>query len=275
MIASARDLGATGNRLAGHLAERVRTPYDPACARVREQLGLPAESRAAAQRRRRAAGLPVHHGISPAVLPRPADWSGRLSLDGFWWPPTPTGWEPPDDLVAFLDVGPAPVVVTLGSLPPGDDTAAAVEAALRPGRHRMVLQGHSLKDTADRLADELGAERVLHVGDVPHEWLLPRAAAVVHQAGAGVMSAALRAGTPSVPVPMHTDQPFWARRLRDLGAATAPLPMKRLTAAALTAHIDEATASSAMRDSAAEVARLLADGDGTAPLRAWLRRLEA
>lgn len=273
MVASARDLGALGNRLAGRLAERVRTPYDPACARVRQELGLPPESRAAAQRRRRSTGLPVHHGISPAVLPRPDDWSERLTLDGFWWSPTRAGWEAPDDLSAFLDAGPAPIVVTLGSLPPGGETTAQVERALRPGGHRVILQGDVLRDAAAHLAGDLGPERVLHVGDVPHEWLLPRAAAVVHQAGAGVTSAALRAGTPSVPVPMHTDQPFWARRLGALSAGTAPVPKTRLTADALATRIGEATSSKALRDGAAQVARALAAEDGTLPLRSWLRRL--
>lgn len=274
MIASARELGSTVNRMAGRLAERVRTPYDPACARVRDQLGLPPEGRAAAQRRRRRDGLPVHHGISPVVLPRPDDWPDRLTLDGFWWPPTRSGWEPESSLVAFLDAGPAPVVVTLGSLPPGADTAAKVEGALRAGRQRAVLQGDALCDVAGRLTDELGPERVIHVGDVPHEWLLPRAAAVVHQAGAGVTSAALRAGTPSVPVPMHTDQPFWARRLQALSAGTTPVPMRRLTAEGLATRIEEATSSEALRDGTARVARALSVEDGTAPLRAWLRRLQ-
>jgi len=270
MVASARDLGPVGNRLAGRLAERVRTPYDAACARVRQELGLPAESRAAAQRRRRAAGLPVHHGISPTVLPRPADWSDRLTLDGFWWSPSRPGWEAPAELVAFVDAGPAPVVVTLGSLPPGSDTAAAIERTLRMGGHRVVLQGDVMRDAAGRLADDLGPSRVLHVGDVPHEWLLPRAAAVVHQAGAGVTSAALRAGTPSVPVPMHTDQPFWGRRLVALSAGTTPIPMKRLTAEALTARLDEATTSETLRDGASRIATALRAEDGTTPIRTWL-----
>lgn len=41
----------------------------------------------------------------------------------------------------------------------------------------------------------------------------PRAAAVVHHVGAGITATALQAAIPSVPLPMHTDQPFWARRL--------------------------------------------------------------
>ncbi|MFC7471430.1 glycosyltransferase [Actinomadura keratinilytica] len=47
---------------------------------------------------------------------------------------------------------------------------------------------------------------------------------MVHHAGAGTVASALRAGIPSVPVPVTADQPFWAGRLTALGAATAPVP---------------------------------------------------
>jgi sterol 3beta-glucosyltransferase len=33
MIAGGKDLGRVGNRMAGHLTQQVRTPYDPACER--------------------------------------------------------------------------------------------------------------------------------------------------------------------------------------------------------------------------------------------------
>ena len=273
MIASWRDLGPA-NRWAGRLAERVRAPYDPACARVRVELGMPAETRVHAQRRRRSAGLRVHHGISSAVLPRPGDWPERLTLDGFWWPP------PAGDATAagatlseVLASGPPPVVVTLGSLPPGGDVADAVAEAVRRTGLRTLLQGDALADIAQQLAGELGPHHVLHAGDVPHDWLLPRAAAVVHQAGAGVTAAALRAGVPSVTLPMHTDQPFWARRLAALSAGTDPIPMKRITADALVARITEAATSQTLRDGASRVREAIVHEDGTAPLRAWLRRL--
>lgn len=268
MIASRKDLGPLGNRLAGRLAQRVRTPFDPACERVRSELGLPPETRRAGQRRRRA-GLPVHHGISPAVLPRPADWPTELTLDGFWWPHDPEDWTPPPALSEFLDAGRAPVVVTLGSIPAGSAAVRAVADALTATKVRAVLQGGDLRETAERL----DGRDVVHVGDVPHSWLLPRAAAVVHQAGAGITSAALRAGIPSVPLPVHTDQPFWARRLCALHAGTEPIPMKDADGAGLAAAITTALSSQHLRDGAATIRDSLAGEDGTLRLRTWLRRL--
>ncbi|WP_214403036.1 glycosyltransferase [Pseudonocardia lacus] len=259
MIFAGRDLGRVGNRIAGRIAARVPTPYDPACARVRAELGLPPESRAAGRRRRRDAGLPVHHGISPAVLPRPADWPADLTLDGYWWGPDAGGLDA--ELEAFLDAGPAPVVVALGSIPAGQDVVAA--ALLRSGV-RAVVQG----------MDEvpLDGPDVLRIGEAPHHLLLPRAAAVVHSAGAGTTAAALRAGVPSVPVPVHTDQPFWGRRLAALGAGTAPLPAKGLRPDALAAAIDTARTAQHLRSGAAAVAEALRTEDGTRPLRELVNR---
>ncbi|MCE0765815.1 glycosyltransferase [Pseudonocardia kujensis] len=260
MIFSGRDLGGLGNRVAGHLAARIPAPYDAACARIRAELGLPKEPRAKAQRRRRAQGIRVHHGISPAVLPRPADWPARLSLDGFWW--TPDSGELSAELEDFLAAGPPPIVVSLGSLPSGHD---AVAEALQRSGIRAVVQG-----MGDLLADD---PNILSVEDVPHHLLFPRAAAVVHQAGAGVTASALRAGVPSVPIPMHTDQPFWGRRLAALGAGTAPLPAKKLQPGALVAAIETARTSKQLRAGARAIAAAVRDEDGTRPLRDWVKNI--
>jgi hypothetical protein len=79
-VAAPAGLGAR-LRAAGHDvtivadAQMMPASYDKACAQVRRELGLPAESRRAAERRRREE-QPVHHGISPVVLPRPRRSSG-------------------------------------------------------------------------------------------------------------------------------------------------------------------------------------------------------
>ena len=53
---------------------------------------------------------------------------------------------------------------------------------------------------------------------VPHTWLFPRVAAVVHHGGAGTTAEGVRAGVPSVIFPGAADQYFWAERIEDLGA---------------------------------------------------------
>ncbi|MEU3712712.1 glycosyltransferase [Streptomyces catenulae] len=121
------------------------------------------------------------------------------------------------------------------------------------------------------------ASDVLTIGEVPHALLFPRTAAVVHHAGAGTSAAALRAGVPSVPVPVTADQPFWAGRLATVGAATPPIPFAALSddeaADRLAAALLHATTESALRARAADAARRMAAEDGIAAVVSAVARL--
>ena len=57
---------------------------------------------------------------------------------------------------------------------------------------------------------------VYYVEDVPHSWLFPRCAAVVHHGGAGTTHAGLQAGKPSLIVPFGGDQEFWGTLVAEL-----------------------------------------------------------
>jgi sterol 3beta-glucosyltransferase len=53
-------------------------------------------------------------------------------------------------------------------------------------------------------------KQVFVLDEVPHEWLFPQVAAVVHHGGAGTTATALRAGKPTIICPLLGDQAFWA-----------------------------------------------------------------
>jgi UDP:flavonoid glycosyltransferase YjiC (YdhE family) len=123
---------------------------------------------------------------------------------------------------------------------------------------------------------ELGpaGDDIILVGDLPHDWLFPRTAAVVHHAGAGTTGAGLRAGVPAVPVPVLADQPFWADRLQRLGVAPHPLPMHELTADSLTNALRSCVDGSAYRDRATELAGRIRADDGPAVVLSLIAQLE-
>ncbi|WP_030666050.1 glycosyltransferase [Streptomyces rimosus] len=231
VVTGTRSLGRWGNRAAGRLSLRiVDRLYADGVRDLRAQLGLPPASARAVRRRRNTDSRPVLHGVSPALVPRPADWRPGLELVGNWWPYTAPDAVLPPELEDFLAAGPPPVFVGFGSMAAGarDDGTAArlaanVAAALRRAGVRGVLQsgwaGLAGPDTGDD---------ILTVGEIPHALLFPRTAAVVHHAGAGTTAAALRAGAPAVPVPVTADQPFWAARLAAVGAGTGPVPFRSL-----------------------------------------------
>jgi len=198
----------------------------------------------------------VLHGFSAHVLPRPADWRPGLEVVGYWPSPEPPGWVPPPELVDFLDAGPAPVFVGFGSMGSGQDgwLSETVAGALRRSGGRAVVQ-------AGWAGLEGVGPDVLTIGDVPHSWLFPRVAAVVHHGGAGTAGAAFTAGTPAVAVPVYADQPLWGERIRALGVGPAPLPFRALTADALAERIRDLQ-TGRYRDAAADLGRRVRTEDG-------------
>ena len=160
----------------------------------------------------------VLHSFSPHVVPRPADWPATAHVTGYWFTGNEPTWSPPRRLTDFLDAGDPPVYLGFGSMPidsPATLAEAITMAARRTGARFIV---HSLNpELTRRLAGD--SKRILTVRQVPHDWLFPRTAAVVHHGGAGTTGAAVAAGRPQVIWPFGVDQHFWASRMTSLGVA--------------------------------------------------------
>ncbi|WP_437052800.1 glycosyltransferase [Streptomyces sp. enrichment culture] len=141
-VLGAGSWGGVGNRLAGHgvgaAVERVFSGTVPA---VRARLGLPALGPGAARRAREERNWPILHGFSPLVVPRPRDWRAGLEVTGYWWP-YDRDLRLPAQLRDFLDAGPPPVFVGLGSaaVPVPAGLSAEIVAALRRAGLRGVIQ---------------------------------------------------------------------------------------------------------------------------------------
>ncbi|MFF0473873.1 glycosyltransferase [Streptomyces sp. NPDC004284] len=239
---------------------RAEGVFAGALTRLRDRLGLPDDTPSAAADIR-----PAFHGFSPLVVPRPADWPPGVEVTGYWWPARPHAWQPPAALVDFLQAGPPPVFIGFGSMAAGQGERLGelvAEAVERAGVRAVVQAGWA--------GLSVGGADVLAIGDVPHDWLFPRTAAVVHHAGAGTTAAGLRAGVPAVPVPVMYDQPFWAARLRELGVAPRAVPFRDLTAEALADAITACLSDPALRHRAAALGRAIAAEDGAAPLLAHI-----
>lgn len=173
---------------------------------------------------------PTILAASPHVVPPAPQWGKAIRQTAFWFGEPDTSWAPPDDLAAFLEAGDPPVYLGFGSMATDDPERVVrtfVEAIGRLGRRGVVSAGWA-RLHADDLPDS-----VLAVGDVPHVWLFPRMAAVVHHGGAGTSASAFRAGVPQVVVPHIADQPYWGRRVHELGVGPAPIRRKDLDVARL------------------------------------------
>ena len=98
--------------------------------------------------------------------------------------------------------------------------------------------------------------------DVHHAWLFPRVSAVVHHGGSGTTGAGLRAGAPSVLVPHLGDQPFWARRVAELGVGPQPVARRQLTAQRLAEAITRAVTDTGIQERARSFGERIRAEDG-------------
>jgi sterol 3beta-glucosyltransferase len=224
-------------------------PYDSACTR----------------------GFPILYGYSPAVIPPPADWGPDIHVTGYWFLDTAAEWTPPPTLDAFLRAGPPPVYVGFGSMSSRDpqQTAEMVLSAARLAGQRAVIHAGWGGMQATNLPDS-----VMLIESVPFSWLFPRVTAVVHHGGAGTTAAAFRAGVPSVVVPFFADQPYWGRRVAELGVGPEPLPRRGLTGRRLADAISIAVTDPLMRQRAAVLGAQIRAEDGVARAVEAVRTLE-
>lgn len=253
------DLGGALNKLSyGAFFRSITLPYRRTINRFRERtLGLRPLSFLASELELRGEPVTRLYPCSPRVVPVPADWDARSAMTGYWFLDQGDGWRPPDELAAFLEDGPRPVYVGFGSAAPDPEGArAAAIAALKNLGLRGVLAtgGHGV-----------AGPRIIEIEGVPHDWLFPRMAAVVHHGGAGTTAEGLRAGKPTAVFPSNFgDQLFWGGRVRALGVGPEPVAQKRLTAERLTYSINRVTEDEGVRRRAAELGEEIRAEDGVA-----------
>lgn len=190
---------------------------------------------------------PVVYAISSCALPTPTDWPAWHQMTGYWFLDESSDWQPPADLVRFLEAGPAPVYIGFGSMEdqhPERMTSIAVEALRLSGQRGVLLSGWG----------EFGAanlpDTIYRAESLPHSWLFPRMAAVVHHGGAGTTAAGFRAGIPNIITPLAGDQPFWANRVEELGVGIKSGSFFKITAEKLAAAISCAVSDKAMQERA-------------------------
>jgi sterol 3beta-glucosyltransferase len=178
---------------------------------------------------------PTIYGVSPALMPADPAWPALVTVTGHL--PGPDA-EPviPEGLPEFLAGHPGAVYVGFGSMGYAvkqsdfDAVSRALALAGRPG----VIAGLAARG-------ELSGQGapVFAVGEVSHDWLFPRVAAVVHHGGSGTTHRAVLAGVPSMAVPVGFDQPYWGRRLAELGVGVPAIPYRRLSPARLAGAIGQ------------------------------------
>ena len=193
---------------------------------------------------------PVLYGFSASVIPKPADWGEDMVICGYWFLEQPQSWRPSDELASFLETGSPPLYIGMENIRYSSQSALLqlILEALEISNQRALLF------VGGREVDCRGLPRsVLLVNAVPHDWLFPRMSAVIHHGGAGTTGSALRAGVPSFGIPGFFDQPFWSRRIHEIGAGLPPIQPQKLTSKRLASAINRLVNDDDLRDSSARL----------------------
>lgn len=165
-----------------------------------------------------AIGIPTLGLWSAAYRPVLPDDPSTGTITGFcFWDRPPTDTRDIDaarTLCAWMDAGPPPVLITLGSSVShhGKDLyRACIDACTALNQRAVLLTG---VQPSFPVPDTIQA-----VPYAPYSMVMPRAALVIHHAGIGTLAAAMRAGVPSLIVPFANDEFDNAARAKRLGVA--------------------------------------------------------
>ena len=267
-------LGPGYRRLTYRLIRRILLMMSGRVRKWRAGIGLAPRSPGLRMRLPDGRPIPVLHGFSRHLIPRPDDWPETSIVTGYWFLNQHEEWNPPQALAEFLSGGDAPVYFGFGSIfgrDPKRVTRIVLEAVRRTGVRAIIARGWGGLDPGD--IEPNGSVMVLD--SVPHSWLLPRVNTVVHHGGCGTTAAGLLSGKPGIICPFFGDQPFWGRQVERLGVGPSPIPQRKLSVETLCRAIDTALNDSAMRQRAAELGRRVENENGTSNavefINRWMR----
>lgn len=215
--------------------------------------------------------IPYGYMWSPHLVPKPKDWGPQIDVVGFCFLDLASNYEPPAELVKWLEAGDKPIYIGFGSLPvqePETMTEIIVEALQRTKQRGIINKGWgglgNLKEPKDF---------VYLLDNVPHDWLFPRCKAVVHHGGAGTTAAGLKAACPTTIVPFFGDQPFWGERVHARGVGPAPIPVDEFSLHKLEDAINFML-DDKVKSSAETLAKAMKDEDGVAgAVKAFFKHL--
>ncbi len=217
--------------------------------------------------------LPALLSFSPAIVPRPKDYPPSV-VSCPATTPTPALREAlgesglPDDLMNWINQGPPPFYMGLGSIPVLDPPRMLdmVRSALEMIDSRAVICAGWT-----RFAKNVDDERLRIVGEIDHAALMSRCSGAMHHGGAGTTYASLRAGLPTFVTSVFFDQPYWGARVVDLGLGTTT-PFKRLTKKTLIRGLQFLRRPEVV-ERAREIGEILRLEDGACDLADTLERI--
>ncbi len=102
------------------------------------------------------------------------------------------------------------------------------------------------------------------MNSVPHDWLFPQCAAVVHHGGAGSLAAGVRAGCPTIVCAIQGDQPFHGSLVQthELDLYLGMVGTAKVTPQSIVAGFNEVISDAAIAATATALGEQVLQEDG-------------
>jgi sterol 3beta-glucosyltransferase len=162
--------------------------------------------------------VPVLHGYSPNLLPKPGDWGHHISVTGVWKisPGKKPSEEPSEDFMQWIRASRIPIVYFgFGSMPvlnPSEIQKMVFEICEETGLRAVINAGWSkFQGKHNAVGDQ-----VYLIKHANLEWLFPQCSIIVHHGGVGTTHLSLESGVPTIICSIVADNPLWGERLERL-----------------------------------------------------------
>lgn len=159
------------------------------------------------------------------MQPDPA-WGRHIHVTGYWYHPDEavSEYQPPEELLNFLNRGEKPIFVAFGRAESKELALLQIRVlqALKETGIRAVIQADQIPEP-----DRVNTDKLYFIGNVPYSYIFGKVRAVVHHGGNTTNGLGLRAGLPTLVIPLALDQYFYGRMDHRIGAGPAPLYIRK------------------------------------------------
>ena len=159
------------------------------------------------------------------MKPDPA-WGDYIHVTGYWYHPDEAEreYQPQADLLTFLNSDEKPIFVAFGKAESEElaELQIRVLQALKETGIRAIIQADQIPES-----DKVNTDQLFFVGNIPYSYIFGKVRAVVHHGGNTTNGLGLRAGLPTLVIPLALDQYFYGRIDHRIGAGPAPLYIRK------------------------------------------------
>lgn len=207
--------------------------------------------------------------VSPILFPKPKDWDDGVEVVGYFERAKINHWKPSEELINFLANHEKIVFISFGSISnsnPKKNTATILQVLKKHKIAAIIGTSWGGLRQPDNPPDH-----IFFIDKIPHDWLFPKMAAVVHHGGSGTTHTGLKYGRPTLIIPHFIDQFYWNDVIVKKGAGPKGVAIKNLTTANFEPLILDLLNNQSYRKTAEEIGAAM---NRESDVEEWYERID-